>query len=86
MTAPTESVARWEAAYRCYTELTCMAREPSGERASPAALASASWEVATAWRDIATSTPLPWWMLAALRAAADAFEHQAYQWHARSSS
>jgi len=46
-------------------------------------MASASWDVATAWRDLATRAVLPWWVLAAVRAAADAFEQQAHDWHAR---
>jgi len=39
--------------------------------------------MSTAWRDIATAAVLPWWTLAALRAAAEAFEQQAHGWHAR---
>jgi hypothetical protein len=49
-------------------------------------MASASWDVATAWRDIATATALPWWSLAAVRAAADAFETQARDWHAQAAA
>ena len=82
MTVPAELVARWEAAYRRYTELARTARGRRGDVASSETLVAASWEVATAWRDIATTAPLPWWTLAALRAAADAFEHQAHHWHA----
>ena len=81
MTVPAVLVARWEAAYRQYADLTRTAGREPAEPASSEALASVSWEVAAAWRDIATSSPLPWWALAALRAAAEAFERQARRWH-----
>ncbi len=46
-------------------------------------MASASWAVAAAWRQIATTTTLPWWTLAALESAAAAFESQALDWETR---
>jgi hypothetical protein len=50
-------------------------------------MASASWSVAAAWRQIATATvtvtTLPWWTLAALESAAAAFESQARDWESR---
>ena len=49
-------------------------------------MASASWSVAAAWRQIATATTLPWWILAALESAAAAFESQACDWEAREKS
>jgi len=82
--APETLVARWEAAYRRYTEATRLAgRANAGDRAAAETLASTSRQVATTWRDIATTVVLPWWVLAALRAAAEAFEAQARSWHTR---
>jgi hypothetical protein len=82
--APETLIARWEAAYRQYTEATRLAgRANAGDRAAAEALASTSWAVATTWRDLATTVVLPWWALAALRAAAEAFEAQARTWHTR---
>jgi hypothetical protein len=78
--APGPLVQRWEAAYRRYTTESEHVRFATDPSQVAAAMASASWEVATAWRDIATSTALPWWTLAAVRAAADAFEAQAHTW------
>jgi lysozyme family protein len=40
-------------------------------------MASASWAVAAAWRQITTATTLPWWAIAAIESAAAAFEEQA---------
>lgn len=82
MTTLTDLVTRWEAAYQRYTDAARAVRSaPDAEPASAETMAEASWEVATAWRDIATTMVLPWWTLAALRAAADAFEAQAMSWH-----
>ena len=46
-------------------------------------MASASWAVAAAWRQIATATTLPWWTVAAIESAAAAFEAQAREYEAR---
>ena len=74
-----EQCARaWEAAYRHYGhiwELT--ARSPKGDPAAAREMASASWAVAAAWRQIEIATTLPWWTLAAIESAAAAFEEQA---------
>lgn len=84
MTVPSDLLTRWESAYRRYTDVArAIERSPSGRPGLAEAMGSASWEVATAWRDIATTVALQWWMIAALRAAADAFEQQARHWHAR---
>jgi hypothetical protein len=68
----------WEGAYRHYGriwELT--ARSPKGDPVAAQEMASASWAVAAAWRQIATATTLPWWAIAAIESAAAAFEEQA---------
>lgn len=77
-------VARWEAAYRLYGEASEQAaRAEAGDRGAAEAVAASSWQVASLWREMATETGLSWWALAALRAAAQAFEQQARDWHAR---
>ena len=58
-------------------------RSPKGDPAAAREMASASWSVAAAWRQIATATTLPWWILAALESAAAAFESQARDWETR---
>lgn len=72
MEAVSEDLIRaWEDAYRRYGS------------AAGADVAPASRAVAMAWRDIACTSGLPWWMLAAVESAAEAFEEQAEQWEAR---
>jgi hypothetical protein len=78
---PEQFVRAWEAAYVEYgqsRELT--ARMSADDPAAAWQMASASWAVARAWREITTVTRLPWWMLAAVEAAAEAFETQARYW------
>jgi hypothetical protein len=82
--ASNKSARAWEAAYRHYGitwELT--ARSPKGDPAAARQMAAASAAVASAWRQIATATTLPWWTLVALEAAASAFEAQAREYKAR---
>jgi hypothetical protein len=76
---PWEAVARWETAYRAYVEVESSAAWTRGERLM---LADALQAVADAWRDIATTPGLDWWMLAALSAAAETAEQQARQFQA----
>lgn len=77
-------VTQWEAAYRAYGEASeHAARSVAGDPDAAEAVAAASWQVASLWRDIATSQEVPWWVLAALRAAAEVFEQQARDWQAR---
>lgn len=64
-------IRAWEDAYRRYGS------------AAGANVAPASRAVALAWRDIACTSKLPWWVLAAVESAAEAFEDQAEQWEAR---
>src|ERR1043166_7827833 len=70
-----KSARTWEVAYRHYGstwELT--ARSPKGDPAAARQMAAASAAVASAWRQIAAATTLPWWTLVALEAAASAFD------------
>jgi len=81
------SVRAWEGAYRHYGRAwEWTARSPKGDPAAAREMASASWEVAAAWRQIAAATTLPWWTLAAIESAAGAFEAQARSWEARETS
>lgn len=59
-----DSIAAWEDAYRVY------------ETATEKDVASASRAVAAAWRNLAAGTELPWWQLAAVHSAAEAFDFQ----------
>lgn len=71
-------VDSWVRAYREYGQATVQVAQ-LGERDPESArrMASASTAVATAWRRIAESGRLPWWISAALDSAAQAFEAQA---------
>jgi hypothetical protein len=76
-----KSIRAWEAAYRQYgraweTTARCGKSDPTAARD----MAAASWAVAAAWRQIASATQLPWWVLAALESAAGAFESQAREY------
>lgn len=81
---PEELVRRWESAYRRYGEAskTAVSAVP-GDRGAAGEMAAASSEVAAAWRAMESIVDLPWWILAALVAAAQAFEFQARDWNAR---
>jgi hypothetical protein len=77
-------VQRWEAVYREYG----MASERvgstvPGDRAVARHMARASQDVAAVWRAMAVEPEMPWWSVAALGAAAQAFEYQARDWAAR---
>ena len=67
---PDALVGRWQAAYSAYSAA-------EGDRAE---LARLSAEVAAAWREMAAVPGLGWWLVAALSAAAEAFERQAQDW------
>jgi hypothetical protein len=68
----------WEAAYRQYGRAwETTARSGKDDPTAAREMAAASWAVATAWRQIAAATTLPWWTLAAIESAAGAFESQA---------
>jgi hypothetical protein len=81
---PEPYLRAWENAYRQYGHVTEMASRMAPD--DPAAawhMATASSAVAAAWREIATVGRLPWWLLAAVESAAEAFESQARDWEAR---
>jgi hypothetical protein len=63
-------VVSWEDAYRRYVSA------PGQE------VTETSRAVAGAWRDLAACAELPWWLSAAVRSAAQAFEEQAEAWTA----
>lgn len=82
---PDRFVRQWEAAYREYgnvSELAARSAVVSSETAQ--SMAAASGAVAVAWRQIGTVRALPWWAVAAVDAAAEAFETQGDEWDARS--
>ena len=59
------STRAWETAYRQYGRAwETTARSRKGDPAAAREMASASWAVAAAWRQIAATTTLPWWTLA----------------------
>lgn len=66
--AAKDLVVTWEDAYRMYGSAT-------GEDVTHTSRA-----VARAWRDLAACAELPWWLSAAVRSAAQAFEYQAQAW------
>jgi hypothetical protein len=70
---PADLIERWEAAYRRYCDVSSVATV----RITARAMAVASRDVAIAWRQISLQTGLPWWTLAAVGSAAQAFELQA---------
>lgn len=69
-TVPDVLVDRWQAVYREYSAT-------EGNRAE---LARLSANVAVVWREMARVPGLEWWLVAALSAAAEAFERQAQDW------
>ncbi len=82
--ASEESARAWEGAYRQYGRAwEWTARSPKSDPAAAREMASASWAVAAAWRQIVAATTLPWWALAAIESAAAAFEAQARDWETR---
>jgi hypothetical protein len=79
---PDELVQRWEDAYRRYGEAS-KASVVVGDQQAARAVASTSWQVAAVLREMDARSRLPWWMAAAVCAAAEAFEFQARDWSAR---
>ncbi len=85
--ASDKSARAWEAAYRQYGRAwETTARSRKGDPTAAREMASASWAVAAAWRQMAATTTLPWWTLAAIESAAAAFEAQAHECEARDES
>ena len=82
--ASDNTVRAWEVAYRRYGHAwEATARSGKGDPTATHEMAAASWAVAAAWRQIATATTLPWWVLAAIESAAGAFEAQAQEYETR---
>ena len=82
--ASDNTVRAWEVAYRRYGYAwEATARSGKGDPTAAREMAAASWAVAAAWRQIATTTTLPWWVLAAIESAAGAFEAQAQEYETR---
>src|SRR6266498_5397145 len=85
---PEELEQRWEAAYRRYGEASKVADVTlAGDRHAALEMVAASAEVAVAWRAIEQSLQaMPWWISAAIGAAAQAFGFQARDWATRAES
>ncbi|OQO93021.1 hypothetical protein B1813_13040 [Saccharomonospora piscinae] len=82
--ATKKQVRAWEDAYRRYgTASERVARTRRIDTQAAHDMAAASRDVASAWRSIASGPDLPWWLLAALDSAAQAFEQQSRDWHER---
>lgn len=81
---PEKLVERWETAYRRYGSASKAATlAQPGDPEAARAMAAASRDMAAMWREIESTPDLPWWALAALAAAAQAFEFQARDWTLR---
>ena len=77
-------VSRWEAVYREYgTASQRLSSSEPGDRSVARLMARASADVAAVWREMSGESDMPWWLVAALGAAAQAFEYQARDWSAR---
>jgi hypothetical protein len=77
-------VRRWETAYAEYGRASEMvSNSVPGDRVVARHMALASGNVALVWRQMAAEPDMPWWSVAALSAAAQAFEYQARDWTAR---
>jgi hypothetical protein len=78
------SVQMWEEAYRQFGHASVMsARAAKSDKSAAWQFAEASRAVSPTWRQIAVVGDLPWWTLAAVESAAQAFEGQAREWEAR---
>ncbi|HET9142263.1 hypothetical protein [Actinophytocola sp.] len=81
---PAELETHWETAYRGYCVAARQAAAaPPDDQNVARLMVSTSAEVAAAWRDLQDVPDLPWWALAALAAAVEAFEAQARDWALR---
>ena len=82
MIASDVSIRRWIVKYEAYQQV-CSAMDVGPDRPEIAQkFALASWGVASAWRELATTPGLPWWVVAAVDTSAEAFEEQARTWTA----
>jgi hypothetical protein len=77
-------VALWEKAYREYGEVSdALSATVPGDAVMADQMAQASRAVAVVWREMAAEPGLSWCFVAALGAAAQAFEYQSRDWAAR---
>ena len=70
MDMPNVLVDRWQAVYSAYSSA-------DGDQVESARLSA---DIAGVWREMAAVPGLAWWLVAALRTAAEAFERQARNW------
>jgi hypothetical protein len=80
---PVELVTRWQGVYGEYVAVDRMGQMSPNYAADMARLSA---EVAAAWRDLAATPGLAWWLVAALTTAAEAFDRQARAWHGSQAS
>jgi hypothetical protein len=81
---PAKLLTGWEDAYRQYGRASeTVTRTRDTDPAAIWQMAVTSSAVAVAWRQVASRRQLPWWLLAAVDAAAQAFEAQSLEWEAR---
>lgn len=83
VTVPEPMVTRWEGAYRFYEQANAVAGSGRVNEVVVADMVRASREVAAAWRVFTRLDGLPWWVLAAVTTAAQAFDAQAREWERR---
>src|SRR5690349_10495485 len=78
---PKKQVSAWEAAYRAYRDASdAVARSRGGSPDIAREMAAASRLVAHTWRGLVGDPDQPWWVVAAVGSAAQAFEEQAREW------
>lgn len=77
------AVTGWKAAYQAYGQASERSLHAPERDETAREMSVASWAVAAAWRRIAEVAQLPWWSLAAVETAAQAFEAQARDWGTR---
>jgi hypothetical protein len=80
---PEAMVTRWEGVYRFYEQANQVAGSGRVNAVVVADMVRASREVAAAWRVFTRVEGLPWWALAAVTTAAQAFDAQAREWERR---
>lgn len=86
MLVSTKVLSAWEAAYRRYGRASDdMARSPRRDVRAVRELTDPSRAVDFTWRAITSDPQLPWWVVAAVSSAAEAFEEQASKIEAETS-
>lgn len=80
---PESMVTRWEGVYRYYEQANKIAGSGRVNAVVVADMVRASREVAAAWRVFTRADGLPWWVVAAVTTAAQAFDTQAREWERR---